>query len=233
MELDPAKSVLDEMMAIAPYDVVPRLRDILGTFLFSGEAVHKPTSVLSGGERNRVALAKLLLTPTNCLLLDEPTNHLDIHAKDVLLEALANYEGTIVLVSHDRYILDALPTCVIEVGRGKATRYLGNYEDYLRKKADEEAVATAPARPATVPVAARPKPAKPAPPPAKKRPELDPARISDEIARCEEEQAALSAELAKPDFYSSHPDPNGLIARYGEVKERISALYSKLDEALG
>ncbi|MGH7805560.1 MAG: ABC-F family ATP-binding cassette domain-containing protein, partial [Candidatus Binatia bacterium] len=119
-ELDPAKSVLDEMMAIAPYDVVPRLRDILGAFLFSGDAVHKPTSVLSGGERNRVALAKLLLTPRNCLLLDEPTNHLDIHAKDVLLEALANFEGTIVLVSHDRYILDALPTCVIEVGRGKA-----------------------------------------------------------------------------------------------------------------
>src|SRR5262249_36423029 len=124
--LDPAKNVLAEMMADGAYDLVPGLRDLLGAFLFGGDAVEKPTSVLSGGERNRLALAKLLLRSVNCLLLDEPTNHLDIHAKDVLLEALENYEGTIVLVSHDRYILDALPQCVIEVGHGQAVRYLGN-----------------------------------------------------------------------------------------------------------
>jgi len=100
--------------------------------------------VLSGGERSRLALAKLLVEPSNCLLLDEPTNHLDLTAKEVLMEALLAYTGTLVLVAHDRYLLDRLPTQVIEVGGGKAVRYLGNYEDYLRAKASAAAVATAP-----------------------------------------------------------------------------------------
>jgi len=230
--LDPEKTVLGEMTAVAPYDMVPRLRDILGAFLFGGDAVEKQTAVLSGGERNRLALAKLLLRSANCLLLDEPTNHLDIHAKDVLLDALQNYEGTIVLVSHDRYILDALPQAIIEVGHGHATRYIGNYEDYLRKKASEEAAKTASATPATVP-------AKPAPPRAEKKPPKpkpkngpDPARLTEEIAKIEEEQAKLSAELGRPDFYMTHPDPNGLIARYTKVKAEVEELYKKLDRAL-
>ena len=99
---------------------------------------------LPGGERSRLALAKLLVEPSNCLLLDEPTNHLDLTAKEVLLEALLAYKGTLVLVAHDRYLLDRLPTQVIEVGGGKAVRYLGNYEDYLRAKASAAAAASAP-----------------------------------------------------------------------------------------
>ncbi len=234
--LDPEKTVLGEMTAGAPYDMVPRLREILGAFLFGGDAVDKPTSVLSGGERNRLALAKLLLRPANCLLLDEPTNHLDIHAKDVLLEALTHYEGTIVLVSHDRYILDALPQCVIDVGHGRAVRYLGNYEDYLRKKAAEQAAAVPPA-PAASPSARAPKPAsKPAPRAERKAPRpkngLDPTRLTEEIARIEEEQAKLSVELSRPGFYMAHPDPNGVIARYTQVKSEIEDLYRKLDRAL-
>jgi ATP-binding cassette subfamily F protein 3 len=228
--LDPNKTVLGEMTAAAPYDMVPRLRDILGAFLFAGDAVDKPTSVLSGGERNRLALATLLLRSVNCLLLDEPTNHLDIHAKDVLLEALANYEGTIVLVSHDRYILDALPQCVIEVGQGRATRYLGNYEDYLTKKAAEEAATQAGAA-----RAAPLRPTRPAPMPsavAKKSNGADANHLADEIARFEEEQAKLSEELSRPDFYVAHPDPNGLLARYAEIKRQVDELYRKLDEEL-
>jgi ATP-binding cassette subfamily F protein 3 len=93
--------------------------------------------VLSGGERSRLALAKILLEPVNCLLLDEPTNHLDLTAKEVLLDALIAYTGTIVIVAHDRYIIDRLPTHVIEVGTGKAVLYHGNYEDYVRAKARE------------------------------------------------------------------------------------------------
>ena len=232
--LDPGKSVLDEMMAVAPYDMVPRLRDLLGAFLFAGDAVGKRTSVLSGGERNRLALAKLLLRSVNCLLLDEPTNHLDMHAKDVLLEALQNYEGTIVLVSHDRYILDALPQCVIEVGHGRAVRYLGNYEDYLQKKAAEEAARTLP--PLQPPRAAKPVRAARAESPKKPsngRNGLDPTRLTEEIARFEEEQSKLSAELSRPNFYMTHPDPNGVIARYAKIKEQVESLYRRLDEALG
>src|SRR6185295_11089956 len=106
-------------------------------FLFSGDAVYKRTRVLSGGERSRLALAILLLHPTNCLLLDEPTNHLDLAAKEVLLEALLAYTGTLIFVAHDRYFLDRLPDEIVEVGDGHAIRYLGNYEDYVAKKANE------------------------------------------------------------------------------------------------
>src|SRR5881296_2746049 len=137
--LDPGRTVLEEVMGEASLEAAPHVRSLLGAFLFSGDAVEKRVAVLSGGERSRLALAKLLVEPSNCLLLDEPTNHLDLTAKEVLLEALLAYTGTIVIVAHDRYLLDRLPTQVIEVGGGRAVRYLGNYEDYLRAKARAEA----------------------------------------------------------------------------------------------
>jgi ATP-binding cassette subfamily F protein 3 len=141
--LDSDRSVLAEVMSVSTVETAPHVRGLLGAFLFSGDAVEKRVGVLSGGERSRLALAKLLLEPVNCLLLDEPTNHLDLAAKEVLLDALQAYGGSIVIVAHDRYILDHLPTQVIEVGHGRAERWLGNYEDYLRQKAVAEAAATA------------------------------------------------------------------------------------------
>lgn len=132
--LDPARTVYDEIAAEAPVGVVPQLRNILGSFLFSGDDIDKPVRVLSGGERNRLALAKLLLRPANLLLLDEPTNHLDLQSKEVLLESLANYPGTIVFVSHDRYFVDTLATRILEVGSGRVVSHLGNYSDFLRTK---------------------------------------------------------------------------------------------------
>jgi ATP-binding cassette subfamily F protein 3 len=140
------RSVLDEMMSVASIETAPHVRTLLGAFLFSGDAVEKRVGVLSGGERSRLALAKMLLEPVNCLLLDEPTNHLDLTAKEILLEALRTYTGTIVIVAHDRYLLDRLPTQVLEVGEGRAVRYLGNYEDYLRAKAAAVAAAAKPPR---------------------------------------------------------------------------------------
>jgi ATP-binding cassette, subfamily F, member 3 len=132
------KTVWDEVYSVAPNHIVPQLRTLLGCFLFSGDSVEKPVSVLSGGERSRLVLCKLLLSPANCLLLDEPTNHLDIRSKDILMDSLSDYEGTLVFVSHDRYFLDGLATKVLEIGNQTATSYLGNYEDYLYKKSEQE-----------------------------------------------------------------------------------------------
>jgi ATP-binding cassette subfamily F protein 3 len=117
------------------------LRSLLGCFLFRGDDVFKPLGVLSGGERNRYALARILVSPSNFLLLDEPTNHLDMRAKDVLLEAIAAFSGTVVFVSHDRYFIDRLATRVLEVEGGTVTSHEGNYEDYLRRKETQSTVA--------------------------------------------------------------------------------------------
>jgi len=128
---------------LAPRLGETELRSLLGCFLFQGEDVFKRIGVLSGGERGRYALLRLLLYPANFLLLDEPTNHLDLRAKDVLLEALAKYTGTVVFVSHDRYFIDKLATRIFEVADGQITVFPGNYEDYLwRKQGGQAAIPT-------------------------------------------------------------------------------------------
>jgi ATP-binding cassette subfamily F protein 3 len=129
--LNPARTVLEEMSSASSVSMGAMLRTILGGFLFEGDDVHKKVAVLSGGERNRLALAKMLLQASNVLLLDEPTNHLDLDSKEILLEALEDYGGTLVFVSHDRYFVDKLATKVIEVGGGEAPLYPGGYEDFL------------------------------------------------------------------------------------------------------
>ena len=132
--LDPEARMLDDISRSALRIPETALRSLLGCFLFSGDDVFKPLGVLSGGERNRYALARILVSPSNFLLLDEPTNHLDMRAKDVLLEAISGYSGTVVFVSHDRYFIDRLATRVLEIENGAITAYEGNYEDYLRRK---------------------------------------------------------------------------------------------------
>src|SRR5438046_9024558 len=126
--------MLDDLYGIAPRSTQTELRSLLGCFLFSEDDVFKTIGVLSGGERNRYALAKMLQHPSNFLLLDEPTNHLDLRAKDVLLEALQKFTGTVVFVSHDRYFIDRLATRVFEIGGGDVQVFPGNYEDYLWRK---------------------------------------------------------------------------------------------------
>ncbi|MBF6559463.1 MAG: ABC-F family ATP-binding cassette domain-containing protein [Candidatus Binataceae bacterium] len=136
--LDYERSVFDELSREAEGMRTTEIRNLLGAMLFSGDDANKRTGVLSGGERARLALAKVIARRNNCLLLDEPTNNLDIVAKETLLDALKRFPGTVVIVSHDRHILNQLVTQVIEVGHGHAVRYLGNYDDYLVKKAAEE-----------------------------------------------------------------------------------------------
>jgi ATP-binding cassette subfamily F protein 3 len=133
--LDPGPTVYETLEAGSPHDMVPAIRNILGGFLFSGDDIYKRVAVLSGGERTRLAVARMLLRPSNTLLLDEPTNHLDLDSKDVLLEALEDYGGTLIFVSHDRYFVEKLATKIIEIGHGEAVVYPGTYAEFLWHKA--------------------------------------------------------------------------------------------------
>ena len=129
--LDPTLTVYETLSSGSPDTMIPAIRNILGGFLFSGDDVYKKAGVLSGGERTRLAVARMLLRPSNTLLLDEPTNHLDIDSKEVLLDALEDYGGTLIFVSHDRYFVERLATKIVEVGGGRALVYPGKYEEYL------------------------------------------------------------------------------------------------------
>jgi ATP-binding cassette subfamily F protein 3 len=132
--LDPALTVYETMSSDSPTGMVPAIRNILGGFLFSGDDVYKKAAVLSGGERTRLAVARMLLIPSNTLLLDEPTNHLDLDSKDILLEALEDYGGTLIFVSHDRYFVEKLANKIVEIGHGEARVFPGTYMEFLWSK---------------------------------------------------------------------------------------------------
>ncbi len=134
IRLDPTLTVYETLEAGSPSDMVPAIRNLLGGFLFSGDDIYKKAGVLSGGERTRLAVARMLLRPSNTLLLDEPTNHLDLDSKDVLLDALEDYGGTLIIVSHDRYFVEKLATKIIEIGHGQALVYPGTYKEFLWHK---------------------------------------------------------------------------------------------------
>ena len=136
--LDENLTVFDTIDYVAVGDIRTKIRDILGAFMFGGEASEKKVKVLSGGERSRLAMIKLLLEPVNLLILDEPTNHLDMRSKDVLKEAIQAFDGTVILVSHDRDFLDGLVTKVYEFGGGKVKTHLGGIDEYLRATADSQ-----------------------------------------------------------------------------------------------
>ena len=206
-ELDQNARLLDDLATVAPRATNTELRSILGCFLFSEDDVFKQIGVLSGGERNRYALARMLMQPSNFILLDEPTNHLDMRAKDVLLSALQDYNGTVVFVSHDRYFIDKLATRVFEVEAGRVHVFPGNYEDYQWRKAGGGALPESPAaepepQPAAPvsPVAAPAKsmaPASNASKPAERR--LNPIKLRQMKQRrreIEEEVTRLEAEIA-------------------------------------
>ncbi|MFB3819904.1 MAG: ABC-F family ATP-binding cassette domain-containing protein [Candidatus Methylomirabilales bacterium] len=136
--LNPTHSVLEELAESADLAMQPQLRAILGAFLFSGDDVDKPVAVLSGGEKSRLALAKMLLRPANLLCLDEPTNHLDVTAREILEEALDQFEGTMLFISHDRYFINRIATRVVEVRDHRLWEYAGDYDYFLEKRAEEQ-----------------------------------------------------------------------------------------------
>ena len=173
--LDPTLTVYETLQAGSPNNMVPAIRTILGGFLFSGDDVYKKAGVLSGGERTRLAVARMLLRPSNTLLLDEPTNHLDLDSKDVLLEALEDYGGTLIIVSHDRYFVEKLATKIIEIGHGGADVYPGTYSEFLWHK-DHPDTPTVVKATVPAPKARSPRPA--APPATQATPARTPATES-------------------------------------------------------
>src|SRR5579872_5466100 len=193
-ELDTDARMLDDLANVAPRSTT-ELRNLLGCFLFSEDDVFKRIGVLSGGERNRYALARMLLHPSNFLLLDEPTNHLDLRAKDVLLDALQSFNGTVVFVSHDRYFIDKLATRVLEIGGGEVHVFPGNYEDYLWRKEGKPVDLSLSMNGQPAPAEeSSPEPAA-AIPPAKRLNPIKLQRMKDRARELEEEIAGIEAEI--------------------------------------
>jgi ATP-binding cassette, subfamily F, member 3 len=199
-ELDPNARVLDDLSEVAPRSTQTELRNLLGCFLFSEDDVFKRIAVLSGGERNRYALARMLLNPSNFLLLDEPTNHLDIQAKDVLLTALEEFTGTIVFVSHDRYFLEHLATRIFEIADGEVRVYPGNFADYLwRKGGGAEKAPTLKDVLIGIPVAEPiPMPARPAS--GKRRNPIKLKQMQDQAKELEDQITALESQIQQSEL---------------------------------
>jgi len=234
--LDEGRRILDDLTAVSPALMVPQLRNLLGSFLFHGDDVFKRIGVLSGGERNRYALARMLLQPSNCLLLDEPTNHLDLQAKEVLLEALQQYNGTVIFVSHDRAFIDGLATKMVHVTPfeqgGGVEVYPGNYEEY-RYHADQQAAQPA-AEEKRAGAAAQPSGA------GARAKRVNPQRhqalrsaiaeLERAIAATEGEVKELEAALASNATFRDGERAQATLARYQSQSERRAQLYAEWEE---
>jgi ATP-binding cassette subfamily F protein 3 len=225
-ELDTEARMIDDLNMVAPRSQT-ELRSLLGSFLFSADDVFKKIGVLSGGERNRYALARMLLHPSNFLLLDEPTNHLDLRAKDVLLESLQKFTGTCVFVSHDRYFIDRLATRVFEVADGAVNIFPGNYEDYLWRKQNgaqelEQSLRSSISAPAQV------APAEIAEPAAEPKKRVNPMKRKQMAERLAKVEAAVSQTEA------IIADSEESLSRYVSAEEtaRVSALLEEKRSAL-
>ena len=238
--LDPARTVLEELEAVASESTHTRLRTILGAFLFSGDSVDKQVAVLSGGEKARLALARMLVRPAALLCMDEPTNHLDLASREVLESALAGFPGTIVFISHDRYFINRIATVVVEVARGVLTAYPGSYDDFLDAKERGVAPATSrPSEPAHAPGLPEAKVARErAPAPTASRGGRDGARATNE-SRSRAGQPAPSAaraaaEAGRPAVRLVKRKPSAevreLRRRVEEVERRIHELEARMAE---
>ena len=227
--LDEQSTVLDEVYRAAPPDwTIGDVRDLLGAFLLSGDAVFKRIGVLSGGERSRVALAKMLLRPANLLLLDEPTNHLDIPAREMLEAALAAYDGTVVFVSHDRYFISRIANRIIELADPTVRVYDGDYAYFCEQKermaADRAAEVGRTGSGIRSPSAAQPTRVR-QPSPVKLL-----ATLEQDIAAVEEEMRRLEYAMTDPALYLDGSSARETVARYDDCRKRLDELNSQWEE---
>lgn len=235
--LDPKQDVLTTVEDVLPPNSGRNPRSVLGAFLFKGDDVFKQVGVLSGGEKNRLALAKMLLQPFNCLILDEPTNHLDMQSKDILQHALQQYPGSFVIVSHDRDFLDPIVTKVVEVSKSGLRTFVGNVSDYIAKIDAERAVADASAAAGKVNMDSAHDSQKLS---SKERRKLvaernkklgplkkEAAALEDQIAEMEAEHATLETAMADPDFFKQGTTTKASVDRYDELKAKIQAAYER------
>jgi ATP-binding cassette subfamily F protein 3 len=246
--LDHASTVLEELESVAPSDLRPRLRTLLGAFLFSGDDVEKKVGVLSGGEKSRLVFAKMLLKPANLLLLDEPTNHLDVSAREVLEDALDRYRGTICFVSHDRSFMDRLANKVLEIEGGRLRTHLGNYSDYLWAKQREAEGA------GDVQDGSRPADGRARPPgerrggpksrdqkrreaeerqrlsAAKRRAREERRRVLDEIAASEQRLEEIGIAMLDPSIYRDGDAMKNLVTEERALRARVDELYERWAE---
>lgn len=220
-ELDPSNNVLEELLEWEDL-TIGEARSLLARFLFKGDDVFKPVSGLSGGERNRLILAKLMLTKPNVLVLDEPTNHLDIESREALDQALRDFDGTIILVSHDRYLLNSVSTRILEISEGKATVYNGNYDFFVDRAKTK--------RPKTVKKKAKPNVRKPIRNMQQKGPK--PEDIEHAIEEMEARSAELTEILGNPDIYADPGYSAAMIDEYQSIQKRIEELYEEWEELL-
>jgi ATP-binding cassette, subfamily F, member 3 len=239
--LDPSLTVYETLETGSPNNMVPAIRNILGGFLFSGDDVYKRAGVLSGGERTRLAVARMLLRPSNTLLLDEPTNHLDLDSKDVLLEALEDFGGTLIFVSHDRYFVDRLATKIVEVGGGRLTVYPGTYEEFRWSKQARKNSAAPVAAPASKPAVAKAKRDARLPRPPVGDPKAanahkknaDKKRIEAleaQIAEREQAIKELEASMATPGFYDDRQAAKPIIDRHQALMWEVGDLMHQWEE---
>ncbi|MCG7377500.1 ABC-F family ATP-binding cassette domain-containing protein [Paenibacillus sp. ACRSA] len=241
--LTPSNTVLEELWGAYPGMEEARIRTVLGNFLFSGDDVLKKISSLSGGEKARVSLSKLMLKEANMLILDEPTNHLDLFAKEVLEAALMDYEGTLLFISHDRYFLNKMAERIVELHPGGTEHYLGNYDDYVEKKQELEDIAreAAEAKAASAKLSSK---ASTAPSSAEKsgaasfeadkqakREERNRQRRQEtlelKIAELEDEITGLEAQMALPEVYQDYMKLQELQAKSEELKQQVATAYEE------
>jgi ATP-binding cassette subfamily F protein 3 len=246
-------TVYETLVSGSPTDMVPAVRNILGGFLFSGDDIYKRVGILSGGERTRLAVARMLLRPSNTLILDEPTNHLDLDSKDVLLDALADYGGTLIFVSHDRYFVERLATKIVEIGDGQAIVYPGTYREFLWHKTqrDDPRARAGPQEPGrrkkeaphktkAVAAATPPRPTheekKRADADARKRARAAAARrsrieeLEARIAETEQAIRELEAKMATPGFYDDRSAAQSVVDEHEALMWKVGDLMHQWEE---